>query len=117
MMWLLTRDNIHPISSISAVLSSVCEWLARESKVEALEKDLGYTRNGVAETTTRLKAANEKVLALEAFIAKQKTDVARLRTDLEIENKQNDELDWDLETTWKDLATAQCSAQKASNSV
>lgn len=48
--------------------------------MDSLEKDLRTSRDGVAETKTRLEAANEKVYVLEADVAKRKKDAASLRT-------------------------------------
>lgn len=99
-----------PIPSTSALVASVGEWLACSSKVNAL--DLGMARDVVVEITTRLDDANEKVIVLEADLAKQKKNVAHLTTELVTANARNAEPDGDLKMKMKDLIIAQDAAKK-----
>lgn len=109
--------KIPHIPSTSAFLASVGECSERAKKVDALENDLRTARDGAAETTRRIEAANENVQVSDTDLAKQKTDVARLTTKLANGNTCNSEFDRDFKSNWKDLTTAQAALQEAIKSV
>lgn len=114
---LLTRYKIPHVPSMFAFFTTVGELLACVKKVDAMESDSQIAWDGAPETTTRLDVANAKVKVLTTDLAKQKRDVARLKTELTNEKNRNADLDRELKSTQKDLTTAHKNAKEASKSV